>query len=164
MGVSRMDFDSRDFRSALGCFATGIAVITAQPADGRPVGVTVNSFSSVSLDPPLVLYCLGKASQSFDALATAPGFAVNVLAEDQIELSVRFSRSVLQDRFAGLSITAGVTGAPILDDCLATLDCTREAVHDAGDHIVIIGRVRALTSREGRPLLYFRGAYAKLTP
>lgn len=159
-----MDFDSRDFRSALGCFATGIAVITAQPADGHPVGVTVNSFSSVSLDPPLVLYCLGKASQSFDALAAAPGFAVNVLAEDQTELSVRFSRSALQDRFAGLSVTAGVTGAPILDGCLATLDCTREAVRDAGDHIIVIGRVRALASREGRPLLYFRGAYAELAP
>lgn len=157
-----MDFDSRDFRSALGCFATGIAVITSQPADGHPVGVTVNSFSSVSLDPPLVLYCLGKASQSFDALATADGFAVNVLAEDQAELSVRFSRSALQDRFAGLSVTAGVTGAPLLAGCLATLDCTREAVHDAGDHIVIVGRVRALSSREGRPLLYYRGAYAEL--
>lgn len=159
-----MDFDSREFRSALGCFATGIAVITAQPDDGHPVGVTVNSFSSVSLHPPLILYCLGKASQSFEALAIAPCFAVNVLAEDQKELSVRFSRSALQDRFSGLSLTTGVTGAPILGGCLATLDCTREAVHDAGDHIVVVGRVRGLTSRDGRPLLYYRGAYAELAP
>ncbi|NYZ14904.1 flavin reductase family protein [Azospirillum sp. RWY-5-1] len=157
-----MDFDSREFRSALGCFATGIAVITAVSADGHAVGVTVNSFSSVSLDPPLVLYCLGKAAQSFDALASADSFAVNVLAEDQKELSVRFSRSALQDRFAGLSVTTGVTGAPILDGCLATLDCTREAMHDAGDHIIIVGRVQGLTSRDGRPLLYYRGAYAEL--
>lgn len=159
-----MAFDSRDFRSALGCFATGIAVITAQPDDGPPVGVTVNSFSSVSLDPPLVLYCLGKWSQSFDALANAPGFVVNVLAEDQKELSVRFSRSTSQERFSGLPVTGGVTGAPILAGCLATLDCTREAVHDAGDHIVIVGRVQELAWREGRPLLYYRGAYAGLAP
>lgn len=159
-----MEFDTRDFRSALGCFATGVAVITAQPDDGPPVGVTVNSFSSVSLDPPLVLYCLGKASQSFDTLAAATGFAVNVLAEEQVELSVRFSRSALQDRFSGLTVTTGASGAPILAGSLATLDCTREAVHDAGDHIVIVGRVRGLTSREGRPLLYFRGRYAGLAP
>jgi flavin reductase (DIM6/NTAB) family NADH-FMN oxidoreductase RutF len=152
-----MAFDSRDFRSALGCFATGVAVITAQPDDGPAVGVTVNSFSSVSLDPPLVLYCLGKWSH-------APGFVVNVLAEDQKELSVRFSRSTLQERFSGLPVTTGVTGAPVLAGCLATLDCTREAVHDAGDHIVIIGRVQALAWREGRPLLYYRGTYAELAP
>lgn len=152
--------DSRAFRNALGSFATGITVMTALGPDG-PVGITVNSFSSLSLDPPLVLFCIARTSQSFAAFATAPAFAVNVLADDQQELSVRFSRRDLQDRWGGLAVDTWDTGAPILKGCLATMECDRHDLLDGGDHVIVVGRVRRLESRaDGRPLLYFRGAYA----
>ncbi|MGQ9369956.1 flavin reductase family protein [Azospirillum sp. A39] len=158
-----MTIDSRAFRNALGTFATGITVITTRCPDGTPVGVTVNSFSSVSLDPPLVLFCLGRESRSFDVLAHGTCFAVNVLAEEQQELSARFSRGDEQDRWEGIEVERWETGAPILRGCLANLDCTKEAVHDGGDHVILVGRVRRLGAREaGNPLLYFRGGYARL--
>lgn len=153
--------DSRAFRNALGSFATGITVMTAVGADGVPVGITVNSFSSLSLDPPLVLFCVARSSQSLAAFSSAPGFAVNVLADDQQELSVRFSRRDLQDRWGGLAVDTWDTGAPILKGCLAVLECDRHDLLDGGDHVIVVGRVRRLESRaDGRPLLYFRGAYA----
>ncbi|WP_029006746.1 flavin reductase family protein [Azospirillum halopraeferens] len=158
-----MTIDSRAFRSALGTFATGIAVITAECPDGTPVGVTVNSFSSVSLDPPLVLFCLGRASRSFDLFVHGTAFAVNILAAEQQELSARFARRDDQDRWEGVGIERWETGAPILTGCLANLDCTREAVYDGGDHVILVGRVRRLASRDdGNPLLYVRGGYATL--
>ncbi len=153
--------DSRVFRNALGSFATGITVITTLGADGVPLGITVNSFSSLSLDPPLVLFCVARSSQSLATFTSAPAFAVNVLADDQQELSVRFSRRDLQDRWSGLAVDTWDTGVPILKGCLATLECDRHALLDGGDHVIVVGRVRRLESRaDGRPLLYFRGAYA----
>ncbi|MBP2229255.1 flavin reductase (DIM6/NTAB) family NADH-FMN oxidoreductase RutF [Azospirillum agricola] len=159
--IADQPIDSRAFRSALGCFATGIAVITALEPDGQPVGVTVNSFSSVSLDPPLVQFCLGRASASFAAFTTAPSFAVNILADHQEALSARFSRRDLQERWSEVAVETWDTGVPILSDCLATLECDRAHLFDGGDHVIIVGRVRRLRSREdGNPLLYFRGRYA----
>ncbi|AWK84807.1 flavin reductase family protein [Azospirillum thermophilum] len=156
-------FDARSFRSALGCFATGIAVVTTLEPDGQPVGVTVNSFSSVSLDPPLVQFCLGRAAQSFAAFTAAPSFAVNILADDQEDLSVRFSRREQQERWGGVAVERWDSGVPILAGCLASLECDREHLFDAGDHVIVVGRVRRLASRpDGRPLLYFRGGYAAL--
>jgi len=159
-----MTFDSRAFRNALGCFATGITVVTTIAPDGAPIGVTVNSFSSVSLEPPLVQFCLGRAAMSFEAFTTAPSFAINILADDQADLSVRFSKRDLQERWEGVGVERWDSGVPILSGCLANLECDREHVYEGGDHVLILGRVRRLTSTaEGKPLLYFRGAYANLT-
>ncbi len=156
-------FDPRMFRSALGCFATGIAVITTTAPDGAPVGVTVNSFSSVSLDPPLVQFCLGRAAMSFAIFMAAPAFAVNILAEDQEEMSARFSRREPLDRWNGVATETWGSGVPILSGSLATLECDREHLVDGGDHVIVIGRVRRLAARAGgNPLLYFRGGYARL--
>lgn len=156
-------FDPRDFRHALGCFATGIAVATTLEQDGTPVGVTVNSFSSVSLDPPLVQFCLGRMAMSFVAFSTAPSFAVNILSADQTDLSVRFSKRDLQERWGGVATERWDTGVPILSGCLASLECDREHLFDAGDHTIVVGRVRRLSFRgDGQPLLYFRGGYAGL--
>lgn len=158
-----MTFDSRAFRSALGSFATGIAVITTIAPDKSPIGVTVNSFSSVSLDPPLVQFCLGRAAMSYEAFTIAPSFAVNILAEDQADLSVRFSKRDLQERWEGVGVERWDTGVPILAGCLANLECDREHIYDGGDHVIVVGRVRRLSATgEGKPLLYFRGSYAQL--
>ena len=156
-------FSARDFRTALGCFATGIAIMTAREPDGRFVGITVNSFSSVSLDPPLVSFCLDRNANSLNGFLSAAHFGVNVLSEGQEPLSAAFARSSGGDKFVGVDFTVGENGCPLLADCLTHLECIREAVHDAGDHLLVIGRVIRLGQRtEGRPLLYFRGRYARL--
>lgn len=157
-----MMIDPREFRDALGCFATGVAVATCRDADGAAIGVTINSFSSVSLDPPLVLWSLGRSSQHFDDFLNAGHYAINVLREEQRDLSLRFSLPH-EDRWLGVEVGAWRTGAPIIADCLASVECTTEAIHDGGDHIILIGRVVRLSSdRTGRPLLYFGGRYATL--
>jgi flavin reductase (DIM6/NTAB) family NADH-FMN oxidoreductase RutF len=156
-------FSSRDFRNALGCFATGITIMTTCDPDGRLVGLTVNSFASVSLDPPLISFCLDRNANSLGSFLAATHFGVNVLAEDQEPLSAVFARSSGGDKFVGIPFEVGSTGCPLLPDCLSHLECTREAVHSAGDHLIVLGRVvRLAQGREGKPLLYFRGRYARL--
>jgi len=156
-----MGIDQRAFRDAMGCFATGVCLATSKAGDGSPVGLTVNSFTSVSLDPPLVLFCLDKAADCLDVFTTASGFAITVLAADQQELSVRFAGH--PDRWAGVATEIWESGAPVVTGGLAAMDCARHAVHDAGDHVILVGRVLRLHSRpEGAPLLYFRGGYAGL--
>jgi flavin reductase (DIM6/NTAB) family NADH-FMN oxidoreductase RutF len=157
-------FSSRDFRNALGWFATGIAVMTTCEADGRFVGITVNSFSSVSLDPPLISFCLDRNALSVNSFLNAKHFGVNVLSEHQETLSAAFARSSSTgDKFVGLAYEVGASGCPLLTDCLTHLECEREVAHEAGDHLIVIGRVVRLMQRsEGRPLLYFRGRYAKI--
>jgi flavin reductase (DIM6/NTAB) family NADH-FMN oxidoreductase RutF len=157
-----MTIDPRDFRAALGRFATGVAVATARSGDGQPVGMTINSFASVSLDPPLVLWSLARSSQYLDAFSEAGHYAVNVLREEQRDLSVRFSIP-LADRWEGVDSDCWETGAPILRGCLATVECVTDAVHEGGDHIILVGRVIRLASdHEGRPLLYYSGRYATI--
>lgn len=156
-----MTFDPRSFRNALGCFATGITVVATR-VGGTPIGMTVNSFTSVSLDPPLVLFCVARDSQNFDAFATADAFAFSILAEDQQEISARFARRDLQDRFTGVGFDSGVTGSPLLHGALASLDCRRERAIEMGDHSILVGRVVDLRMGKGRPLLYFRGGYAQV--
>ena len=157
-------FSSRDFRNALGCFATGITVMTTCGPDGRLVGITVNSFASVSLDPPLISFCLDRNALSLDSFLGSTHFVVNVLGEDQEALSAAFARSSAGDKFGGLRFEVGANGCPLLADCLSHLECAREAAHEAGDHLIVIGRVVRLAQRaEGKPLLYFRGRYAKLS-
>ncbi|WP_158044686.1 flavin reductase family protein [Skermanella pratensis] len=157
-----MSFDRRAFRNALGCFATGITVVTTVNDAGETFGLTANSFSSVSLDPPLVLFCLGRSSNALDVFTASGRFAVNVLAEAQRDLSVRFSTAI-GDRWDGVEWEAWETGSPILKGCLASLDCITEAVHDGGDHVILVGRVKRLASvAEGKPLLYYKGDYARV--
>jgi flavin reductase (DIM6/NTAB) family NADH-FMN oxidoreductase RutF len=157
-----MTIDDRLFRKALGCFATGITVVTSKAADGSPVGLTVNAFSSLSLDPPLVLVCLDKRSSCLKSIESTGVFAVHVLREDQRELSMTFA-SKQPDKFAGISLETGDSGAPIIPDCLAMFDCKTEQVLEGGDHLIFIGRVLNLEHSEaGQPLLYYRGSYNHL--
>lgn len=144
--------DSRAFRRALGHFATGVTVVTAQ-SEGRLVALTANSFSSVSLDPPLVLWSIDRASRNLPVFREAAHFAINVLTSDQIALATRFARSG-DDKFAGLPWRPGRGGAPLLPDVAATFECRSEIQHEAGDHVVMIGRVERF-ARYNQPLLLF---------
>lgn len=155
-------FDLRAFRSALSCFATGVTVVTAQ-ADGRRVGVTANSFNSLSLTPPLILWSLIKTSSSWPVFEAASHFAVNILSHDQMDLSNRFARRA-DDKFAGLDLEQGVGGCLLLPDTCATIQCARENVLDGGDHWILIGRVTAFEATDHPPLLYHRGAYSTAHP
>lgn len=155
------EFDSQDFRAACGSFATGIAVITARSAEGELVGFTANSFASVSLDPPLVLFSLGREANCLASFEAAGHFVINILAEEQRALSQRFADPA-GDKWEGVAFECWTTGAPILTGTLASLECRTEAVLDGGDHRVFLGRVVRLASREGRPLIFLRGAYHAL--
>jgi flavin reductase (DIM6/NTAB) family NADH-FMN oxidoreductase RutF len=155
-----MPVDDRSFRKALGCFASGVTVVTTlDPANRQPIGVTVSAFSSLSLDPPQVLFCLGRKTTSLESFKSFGFFAINVLAESQRDLSIRFaSRS--EDKWAGVDWTAGISGVPLVNGCLASLECSLASAVDGGDHVIFIGNVENLKHQEGgAPLLYFRGAY-----
>lgn len=161
--TTEVPFNSRAFRDALGCFATGVCVAATRDRSGNPVGVTINSFTAVSLDPPLVLFCLDRSAESFRSFAEADSFAVTILASDQMAVSANFALRSTVERWAGIAEETLETGSPVVSGGLAALDCVRHAVHDGGDHIVLVGRVVRLWSRpDGRPLLYFRGGYAEL--
>jgi 3-hydroxy-9,10-secoandrosta-1,3,5(10)-triene-9,17-dione monooxygenase reductase component len=151
------------FRQVLGHFCTGVTVVTGVDG-GEPVGFACQAFAALSLDPPLVLFCPGRRSGSWHRIARAGHFCVNVLAEGQHELSRIFGISGT-DKFAGVPWSASPSGAPVLDGVLTWVDCDIETVHEAGDHHVVIGRVRALGPyRDGRPLLFYRGRYTGTTP
>lgn len=158
----RQGSDARTLRDALGCFATGVTVVTAVSDEGEPVGLTANSFTSVSLDPPLLLVCISKLAATASVLENARHFAVNVLHIGQQPASRRFSNRD-EDRFASTPWTPGLNGVPVLTSSLATFECSRDAVHDGGDHIILVGRVeRAQFEPRRDPLLYFRGKYRRL--
>ncbi len=153
--------EPRQFRDALGRFGTGVTIVTT--LDGsRPMGMTASSFASVSLDPPLVLFCPARTAESYQALASGGPFVINVLSESQQELSNRFARAG-EDKWRDLAFDVWDTGVPVLRECLANLECDTHAVYDGGDHSVVVGRVRRLAHVPvGRPLIYFSGSYAKL--
>ena len=151
---------ARRFRDVLGTFASGITVITTI-SNGEPVGMTCQSFSSVSLDPPLVLFVPAKSSRAWPVIHRTGRFCVNVLAADQEDVSQQMATKGV-DKFAGIDWTpADVTGSPVIEGTLAHLDCTIQTVHESGDHYVVIGRVEhlATSDNDGDPLLYFRGRY-----
>ncbi|SEB59811.1 flavin oxidoreductase [Pseudomonas marginalis] len=156
-------FDPRAFRRALGNFATGVTVVTAATASGRKVGVTANSFNSVSLDPPLVLWSIDKRSNSHEVFEQASHFAVNVLAADQIDLSNNFARPK-DDRFAEIEFEQGEGGAPVFADCSARFHCEKYEQVDGGDHWIMIGKVVAFDDFGRSPLLYHQGAYSMVLP
>lgn len=154
--------DARSFRDALGCFATGVTVVTAMCPDGTPVGLTANSFTSVSLDPPLLLVCIANSAGSAPFLRKADRFAVNVLQIGQQPTSNRFAGKG-EDRFGATPWMVGEFGTPVLTGSLSSFECAREAVHDGGDHFILVGRVlKAIFEPRRDPLLYFRGKYRKL--
>lgn len=155
--------DSKALRKALGHFATGVAIITCRDGAGAPVGLTVNSFSALSLHPPLVLWSLRRGSPTLAAFAVASHFAVNVLAQAQVELSRRFAAPVAE-RFADGPWTDGLGGAPLLADCAATLECTRVSQQDAGDHVLFVGQVQRIDERALPPLVFQGGRYHALGP
>lgn len=161
-GEYRAGSDPRTLRDALGCFATGITIITAMGSDGQPIGLTANSFTSVSLDPPLLLVCIARSAGSAETLEVTNHFAVNVLQIGQQPASNKFA-SRGGDRFAGTPWMLGSTGVPVLIGSLGTFECARHAVHDGGDHFILVGRVVSATFEPSRdPLLYFRGKYRRL--
>ncbi len=157
-----MSFDSLAFRQAMGRFTTGVTVVTTRNPKGGNIGVTVNSFASVSLDPPLVLFCLDKAALSFEAFGRSDQFAVNFLCAEQHALSVRFSTTTA-DKWEGVAYDIWPTDLPVLRDCLVNLGCQKEAVHEGGDHVIIVGRVDALRlDGEKRPLVYYQSGYREI--
>lgn len=156
--MSDIDFDPRALRNAFGAFMTGVTVVTTRDGDGAPIGFTANSFTSVSLDPPLVLVCLANSSSNYDAFARAKGFAVNVLSEAQKDVSNTFARPVA-DRFAAVTWRDGPQGSPVFDDVSAWFDCAMFNTLEAGDHLVLIGKVGAFDVSTAPGLGYARGAY-----
>jgi flavin reductase (DIM6/NTAB) family NADH-FMN oxidoreductase RutF/pimeloyl-ACP methyl ester carboxylesterase len=154
--------DARTFRDALGCFATGVTIITAMGPDDKPIGLTANSFTSVSLDPPLLLVCIANTAGSAPVLRDAERFAVNVLQIGQQPTSNRFAGKG-EDRFAATPWEVGEFGTPVLTGSLSSFECARDALHDGGDHFILVGRVlRAMFEPRRDPLLYFRGKYRRL--
>lgn len=159
-----MTIDQRRFRDALGAFPTGVAIITGLTAAGERVGMTVSSFNSVSLDPPLVLFSVARRAASFEAWQTMPRYAVNILSQQQEALSNRFARSGT-DKWSDVLAQVGDTGLPVLPNALAVFECEAHACHDGGDHEIFVGRVvsmRTSVHREDLPLLFFGGRYRRL--
>jgi len=150
-----------EFRRACARYATGVTVTTVQGLTGEPEGLTVNSFTSVSLEPPLVLVCIDKSADSHPHFRAAKGFAINVLGEEQIGVSQHFA-TFQGDRFEGLTWRPGLHGAPLLAGVLATLECAMHEQVDAGDHTIFVGQVERVAFHDGTPLVYFAGAYRKL--
>ena len=153
-----MTHDPKALRNAFGAFATGVTVITTRQPDGTPRGFTANSFTSVSLDPALLLVCLAKTAHSAEVFAEAPHFAVNILAQDQKAVSGLFA-SRAPDKFDHCAWTPGPADMPLIDGALAQFTCARHQLVDAGDHLILIGRVEHFATAEGQPLGYFRGNY-----
>ncbi|MCC5975560.1 MAG: flavin reductase family protein [Rubellimicrobium sp.] len=153
--------DPRRFRTALGAFATGVTVVTTQGPLG-PLGITANSFASVSLDPPLVLWAPARASARFDAFAGADHFAIHVLGLEQRSISDAFSRS--GEAFQGLDWTEDPHGTPILQDTLARFTCETVARHDGGDHMIVVARVHEAARRDGAPLAFQGGRFGTMRP
>lgn len=154
-------FTSIDLRQALGSFATGVTIITTLGKNGQKVGMTANSFNSVSLDPPLVLWSLDKNTNCFEDFINASSFAIHVLAADQQDLSERFA-NIGQDRFNNLECSQGLDGIPILDHYSACFQCTMEHRYEGGDHIILVGKVVDFIDNQLPPLVFYRGQYKKL--
>lgn len=153
--------DPRELRNALGCFATGVCVVTTLGDDRVPVGMTINSFSSVSLDPPLVLWSIGLNAPSRSAFQDHGCFAINIMGAGAKDLTMQFARPS-EDKFAGVAWAAGHNGVPVLADAMTTLECHVEDRIITGDHEIFIGRVVNISHGEGEPLLFHRGRFATI--
>lgn len=154
--------NARSFRNALGSFATGVTLVTTFDREGHPIAVTVNSFNSVSLEPPLVLFSLARTAHSFEDYLAAGRFAVNVLAAEQHHLSARYARAGMA-RMKTTAHAIGPFGCPLIEGALASFECRTLSTHEGGDHLIFIGEVQTMVSREnGEPLLFYRGKYGQV--
>lgn len=153
--------DPRALRDAAGRFATGVTIVTTRDESGTPVGLTANSFSSVSLDPPLVLWSLGRHSSSLAVFESCSHYAINVLAADQVGFSQRFAQSG-RDELSDIELSIGAGGAPILPGCCAWFECRNEIRYPGGDHLILVGLVEAFHRQEKLPLVFHRGRYREL--
>jgi flavin reductase (DIM6/NTAB) family NADH-FMN oxidoreductase RutF len=152
-------FSSLEFRAALGMFATGVTIVTARGPDGAPVGLTANSFNSVSLTPPLVLWSLSRRAGSMAAFSAGSHYAINILAADQHALAERFASKAV-DRFAGVAWHEGTAGAPVIDGAVAVFECFNRSRYDEGDHVIFVGEVERCAHRAGaQPLIFHGGRY-----
>ncbi len=157
--TSLSPFDQRELRRVLGTFVTGVTVVTTRDSEGRPYGATANSFSSVSLDPPLILWSQSLTSRSHPAFRDSDCFAVNILADNQVAISDHFAKS-RDDKFSSVAFSDGLGGAPLIDGCAAHLECTKVAAYPGGDHIVFLGRVERISHRaQSKPLAFGGGRY-----
>lgn len=163
MSQAAMSIDGKHFRNALGSFATGVTIVTTSDAEGRDVGLTANSFNSVSLDPPMVLWSLARSSASLPAFMENDHFAVHVLAADQQPLSDLFARRGAE-KFGGAPVHRGAGGVPLLDGCSARFQCKTAFRHEGGDHVILVGEVLAFDHFEKAPLVFHGGKYAKMMP
>jgi flavin reductase (DIM6/NTAB) family NADH-FMN oxidoreductase RutF len=161
--LSEETFDPRQLRNALGRFATGVTVVTTQTPSGKLEGLTVNSFSALSLDPPLVLWSIRKAAPSLPGFLAASRFAVNVLSADQRKLAADFATPSL-DKFADVPFAIGKIGCPIFPGSIAVFECETENTLEGGDHLIFIGRVAAASYRDGAPLVFSSGEYCVPVP
>lgn len=159
-----MSIDQREFRNAVGCFATGVTVITTLDSNGDKVGITANSFSSLSLDPPLILFCIDSKINSFDAFENCANFIVNVLHEEQQDISNNFARSS-DEKWDGISHEFGQNGCPSFENSIAVLECKKHAIHEGGDHLIMVGEVTHIKYDAGNnhPLLYYKGSYSSVS-
>jgi len=157
--ASRPGFSSQEFRASLGMFATGVTIVTARTPAGVLVGLTANSFNSVSLNPPLVLWSLAQAASSMAAFSTGSHYAINILGADQKALAERFA-SRREDRWTDVAFTEGACGAPLLDGAVATFECFNRSRYEEGDHVIFVGEVERCSHRDGAsPLLYHGGKF-----
>lgn len=156
--VARVPFDTRAFRSTLGAFPTGVAVVTARSRDGRPIGITINSFASVSLDPPLILWSQALVSPTHDEYSAADTLIINILAETQRDISTHFARPQ-DDKFSGIDWDIAPCGTPRLAGCAATLYCRRSRRYEGGDHTIHLCEVNTFESHDRAPLIFCRGRY-----
>jgi len=162
LSLAVQEFDCREFRDTLGSFATGVTVVTALAPNGEWMGLTVSSFNSVSLDPPLILWSLSAASPNLEAFRSATRYAVNVLSADQQEISNRFAARS-GDRFAGVPVREGLGGVPLIEGSCAAFECVNETQYPGGDHVIFVGRVERYLQGEAKlPLIFHGGRYREL--
>jgi flavin reductase (DIM6/NTAB) family NADH-FMN oxidoreductase RutF len=157
-----MPISIHEFRAALGSFASGVTVVTTKDDVGNLHGLTVSAFSSVSMDPPLILICIQKTTHSYHAFVESKSFVVNILNESQQEISNQFAFKH-EDKFEGISYNLSKTGMPILEDCLVNLECSLKHSYDGGDHTIFVGEIENAVINEGNPLVYWKGNYRILT-
>ena len=156
-----MSISKEEFRAALGRFASGVTIVTTRDTEGNLHGLTVSAFSSVSLQPSLVLVCIEKSAGSHHAFENGGAFVVNILREDQQAISNQFASRIF-DKFAGINYRLGIEDLPVLNDALVNLECRQTNAHDAGDHTIYIGEIEKVTVTDGNPLIYFHGNYREI--
>lgn len=152
----------QELRNTLGRFATGVTIVTTVDTEGRRYGITANSYNSVSLDPPLVLWSLAKSSRSLDAFKDAPAFAIHILSAHQEALAMRFAARDVEDKFAGLHLSEGHGGVPLFDECAAHLECVTENRFEGGDHVIFLGRVVNFERCDNEPLIFHDGRFTSI--